>query len=138
MTVVNDFSIFKLRNNKQEVTIMKHINNFFVKIGYGIGCFLYFLFCIVYVLIDVVGFKLLFLYFVTLPLSGWIEIETIQDIGEILRKYSYGVSAGLVLIPKWWEDTETKEAITFWEFVGTCIKKSSTELDQWYDKKIKK
>ena len=33
---------------------------------------------------------------------------------------------------------ETKEAITFWEFVGTCIKKSSTELDQWYDKKIKK
>ena len=117
---------------------MKTINNFFVKIGYGIGIFWYFVFFIIYYLASTIGLWGLFLYFVFLPFNSWPEVETVKDLSDILKQYAMGISVLLITGPKWWEDKETKEAITMWHFIGIQIGKAGADMDKWYNSKIKK
>ena len=117
---------------------MKTISNFFVKIGYGIGIFWFFVFLIIYFLASYIGLWGLFVYFVFLPFLNWPEVETVKDLSDILKQYAMGISILLITGPKWWENEETKEPITMWEKIGLKIGKAGNELDKWYHSKIQK
>lgn len=116
---------------------MKTINNFFVKIGYGIGIFWIFVFIIIYFIASYIGFLLLFSYFVCLPFN-WPEVETVKDLSDILKQYAMGISILLITGPKWWKNEETKEPITMWENIGLQISKAEKELNKWYHSRIQK
>lgn len=115
---------------------MKYINNFFVKLGYGIGVAFYTIAFIALHIIDGLGLKILFIYFVTLPFNAP-AFETSAEIGGFILKYAYGVSAYLILFPKWYENKEG-DALTCFEFIAIGVNKWGNDLDCWYNTHIKR
>lgn len=117
---------------------MKHINNFFVKLGYGICVAFYVIAFIALHIIDGLGFRVLFLYFVSLPLTAP-AFETTAEIGGFILKYAYGVSAYLIFVPKWFEHKNMEgEALTLFEIIFVSVNKWGNDLDLWYNAHIKR
>lgn len=109
-----------------------------MKLGYGICITFYTIIWFALHIIEGFGFKLLFLYFVFLPLHAP-AFETTAEIGEFILEYAYGVSAYLILIPKWFElKNKEGEALTFFEIIVIGVSKWGNDIESWYNTHIKR